>query len=959
MFAASCLSTVLGNVSTLDTDVPYVQSLMQSLANGASYYDAQPTLVRGTNGSVGTTSFSYGQAFAEVTAVKYLSMNPNTICPKSGCQCMLNTYSPFFAFNPVTEITSSVYTLDQTFYTPLASSVINQDNLKSLDFEFGNIYGWDGEHFMSWLAEDEAFKSAFPHWEDCAVWDTAAGPPGVKLPVAALTGTTSTTVYQEAPVTSSKPQPVSRSSSPLPKSTSFTHTTSSEVPAATNNPGDAGQSVVGTGGDTSESDSNGNGSSGHAVSSATSDASGSSGDVGNNGDTDTTESGGDSGSDSGNDGDTGSTGSGNNQQGSGESGVNTGSTHSTGSSVATGSYNSGQSEASGSNRVSGSSSGGQSSTSDNGSGSQDGGGQGSTGSSSSSNNEAGGESPETNDVTSIAPFVVTVGGHTLSGIVQGNTAAVVAGTTVVAGSSPSSAGGALVSIQPGASSIYVNGESHPLPTAQASYVSAIPIATVGTHILSASPGASAVYYADTTLSQGGAHATIDNTDIYVGASGLVIGSSSVAALPTIDSPQSSVTPIAVIGSQTISAIIGASEVYYAGTTLTQNGAHATIDNTDIYVGDSGLVIGGSSSVALPTLGSPQLSATPIATIGSQTISAVFGASEVYYAGTTLTRNGAHATIDNTDVYVGVSDLVIGGSSSVALPTLGSPQLSATPIATIGGQTISAKAGEIYYAGKTLSQDGAHATIADTDIYVGASGLVIGGSSLVPFLTMNSNHLTATPIATIGSQTISAIPGDSMVYYAGTTLTQNGAHATIDNTDVYVGSSGLVIGGSSTVAIPRLSPSSVTASSPEAAELQTITLGGQTLSADKTAVYVGKSTLAVGGPAVTVSGTPISLGSSDIVIGSTTYTIPSSALPPGTLPAATQTGEGLGSIILGAFGPQTSAASATGTSTASANTSSAVAFQGTAASLDLWESLAVMELLLAGGLFLLVNGHSLA
>lgn len=525
----------------------------------------------------------------------------------------------------------------------------------------------------------------------------AAGPPGAKIPVAALTGTTSTTVYQEAPVTGSSPKPASRSSSPLPKSTSFTHTTSSESPAASTTPANQGQSAGSTGGDTGGSDSSGSGSSGpqgDTGSSGSSAASGSSGDVGNTGDTGNTGASGNSGSDTGtggNDGETGSTLSGNDQQGGGESGDNTGPTYTTassvnvGSSVATGSSNSGQSGASGSNGDSGSLSGGEHSISDNGSGSQDGGGQGNTGSSGSSNSVSGGESPVTNDLPSIAPFVVTAGGHTISGIVQGSTAAVVAGNTIIAGSSPSSAGGALVSIHPGASSIYVNGESHPLPTAQASHLSAIPIATIGSHILSASPGVTAVYYADKTL------------------------------------------------------------------------------------------------------------------------------------------------------------------------------------------------------------------------------------------------------------------------------TQNGAHVTIDNTDVYVGSSGLVVGGSSTIDIPRLSPTSITASSLQVTELQTFTLGGQILSADSTAVYAGKSTLAVGGPAVTISGTPISLGSSDIVVASKTYTIPSGALPSGTLPGATQTSDGLGAIILGAFGSHTSTALPSGSSIASSNTSGALAFQGAAAKPDQCDSMAILGALLVGGFFLFVNG----
>ena len=598
----------------------------------------------------------------------------------------------------------------------------------------------------------------------------AAGPPAVKLPVAALTATTSTTVYQAAPAISPTPKPASRSSSPLAKSTSHTNAALSKMPVASSSPGISVQSGGDTGGDSGGSDSSGkgkSGSQGDAGSLGGSNTSGSSGDEGNTGDTRNTEAGGISES------------------------------------------------------TTGANYGDESSISDNGSGSQDGGGQKSTGSSGSSKSASGGESSKTNGLPSIAPFVVTVGGHTISGSVHGSTAVVVAGNTVKPGSSPSSAGGALVSIHPGVSSIYVNGESYPLPTAQASHVSAIPIATIGSHILTASPGASAVYYAGTTLAQDGAHATIDNTDIYVGATGLVIGGSSAIALPTIDSPQASLTPIAVIGSQTISAMLGASEVYYSDITLTPNGVHATIDNTDIYVG--------------------------------------------------------------------------------------------------------------------------------------ASGLIIGDGSTVAFLTMDSHQLYATPIATIGSQTISAIPGGSEAYYAGTTLTQNGAHVTIDNTDVYVDSSGLVLGGSSTIDITRLSPASITASSPQVTELQTFTLGGQLLRVDSTAVYVGKSTLAVGGPAVTISGTPISLGSSDIVIASKTYTIPSGALPSGTLPGATQTSDGLGDIILGAFGPHTSTASASGTSIAKSNTSSAIAFQGAAAKPDQWESMAMMGALIVGGFSLFVNG----
>ena len=171
----------MGNVSALDTDVDFVQLLFRTFDQFEGYYNSQPTLVRGTDGSVGTTSYPYGQAFAEVAGINYLYAIPNPPCPinmggtgwegESVCQCVLNTWFPAAAPVPVYGVDSSGYSLDQTFYTPLASSVINQDKVSILDDKDPLSSPWDGEHFKSWLAGNEAFKSAFPNWEDCAFWN--------------------------------------------------------------------------------------------------------------------------------------------------------------------------------------------------------------------------------------------------------------------------------------------------------------------------------------------------------------------------------------------------------------------------------------------------------------------------------------------------------------------------------------------------------------------------------------------------------------------------------------------------------------------------------------------------------------------------------------------------------------------------------------------------------------------
>ena len=168
--------TVTGDVKTLNTSVDYIYTLMQKLDNEVMYFNSKPTLVRGTDGNVGTTSFSYGQAYAEVTAVNYRYMVPYSDCPANmakgpgiPCTCMFDHWYP--AGFPVTGISTSEYTLDQTYYAPLPASVLNENNAGGAD-DIDQLEPWDGEKIRAWLAENRAFKSAFPNWEDCVFWNT-------------------------------------------------------------------------------------------------------------------------------------------------------------------------------------------------------------------------------------------------------------------------------------------------------------------------------------------------------------------------------------------------------------------------------------------------------------------------------------------------------------------------------------------------------------------------------------------------------------------------------------------------------------------------------------------------------------------------------------------------------------------------------------------------------------------
>lgn len=173
--------TVLGDVQSLNTsNIPYIETLMATIYNGEGYFNARPTIVRGTNGSVGTTSFPYGQPYAEVTAIDYRSMLPSPDCPRNmgkarfntkedECLCLMNTFFPL-AGDIVTNVKDQFYTMTRTYYVPLPSTQINETNAGNI-FDMGSLQHWDGAAFKAWLAEDEAFKSAFPNWEDCAFWN--------------------------------------------------------------------------------------------------------------------------------------------------------------------------------------------------------------------------------------------------------------------------------------------------------------------------------------------------------------------------------------------------------------------------------------------------------------------------------------------------------------------------------------------------------------------------------------------------------------------------------------------------------------------------------------------------------------------------------------------------------------------------------------------------------------------
>ena len=177
--------TVSGDVQALaNSSLSYVTTLIESIFSGEEgegYFNSKPTFVRGTDGQVGTTSIPYGQPYAQVTAINYRYMTPISDCPlnmgklsygesTSACVCLMNTWFPQFPGASGADSATSEYTLDATYYQPFPASVLNEGNSGDI-FDAGDFQPWDGKRFKAWLAGNEAFKAAYPNWEDCAFWD--------------------------------------------------------------------------------------------------------------------------------------------------------------------------------------------------------------------------------------------------------------------------------------------------------------------------------------------------------------------------------------------------------------------------------------------------------------------------------------------------------------------------------------------------------------------------------------------------------------------------------------------------------------------------------------------------------------------------------------------------------------------------------------------------------------------
>ena len=267
----------------------------------------------------------------------------------------------------------------------------------------------------------------------------------------------------------------------------------------------------------------------------------------------------------------------------------------------------------------------------------------------------------------------------------------------------------------------------------------------------------------------------------------------------------------------------------------------------------------------------------------------------------VTPGGSPVTVSGTAVSLdGSGHLSLGGTmyhvpSATPAPT---SRLSngaiAVPIpngVSVLGTTLTAGASAIMISGTAMSLDASNNLIFDGTAH--AISTPVGSS-------WNPGSIT-----TVNGQTFTELSNG--VCISGTTLAPGAPPITVSGTSMSLADHALIVGKTT---VPVILPTE---------QPLTTTVGGQIITAAPSAINIAGTTLLPGASAMTISGTEISLNTAGgLVVGSKTIPLPTSP-------------SGLGSLIMGGFGPSTTGSASTSnvpvSSPAGATNTSAQSFKG--------------------------------
>ncbi|MCJ1429136.1 hypothetical protein MMC29_007049 [Sticta canariensis] len=292
--------------------------------------------------------------------------------------------------------------------------------------------------------------------------------------------------------------------------------------------------------------------------------------------------------------------------------------------------------------------------------------------------------------------VFSVAGHTFTanptGFLIGSTRLLSNGPAVTISDTP---------VSLGASGIVIGTKTIPLPSD-----TSLPVLAVGEITSTANP--TGFLIGSTRLLSNGPAVTISDTPVSLGASGIVIGTKTIAL------PSDTSLPVLTVGGITFTA--NPTGFLIGSTRLLSNGPAVTISDTPVSLGASGIVIG------TKTIPLPSDSPLPVFTVGGIT----FTANPTGFDVGTFSPHGELITTSRTPISPSLPNIVIE-TRSIGLP-------AASSILTVNGQEFTANPSGFIVGDTEIHRGGSPVTISGTPILLESSALVIG-SSTVPLASV--------------------------------------------------------------------------------------------------------------------------------------------------------------------------------------------------------------------------------
>jgi hypothetical protein len=430
------------------------------------------------------------------------------------------------------------------------------------------------------------------------------------------------------------------------------------------------------------------------------------------------------------------------------------------------------------------------------------------------------------------------------------------GSQTIKQGSQATIAGSVVSV--GASNLNIGGSNFalPVPTAAAQTGAPAPPAIGGQPVQQAPSGS--IVVAGQTIAQG-SQAAVQGSVVSVGSSNILVGGSTYARPLATPAPP-------LVGDQAIQQAPGGG-ILIGSQTIAQ-GNQATIQGSVVSVGASNVVVGGAT-YALPAHTAPP----PL--VGGQPIQQA-PSGGVVVAGQTIAQ-GSQATVQGSVVSVGSSNVVVGGSTyALHTPTDATP-LEVPATVSIGGKTVQQLSnGGIVVAGQTFTP-GTQTTIAGDVVSVGSSNIALAGTTYsLPNIADSAPLQTPAPLV-IGGNAVQQVSNGGLII-GSQTLTP-GAQMTLSGTSISVGSTAVVVDGTTQNFLPSYTTATGAVQSNEIVLTQgaIITEGGKVLT--------------YSGPAVSA----FEQGTSELVVGSRTLQIGPS------MTASASENAALGGLILSALG----------------------------------------------------------